>query len=78
MCDGVFSNISLINIMKSVGLIALPCGTPFSCVNKSDNVDPILTLNVLFYIKFLINIGRFPRKFKSYNFCNIPLLQAIS
>ena len=69
MCCGVSFRMSFISNMKSVGLMTLPCGTPFSCVCNSDSVFPILTLKVLCDIKLFIKIGRFPLNPRSNNFC---------
>ena len=58
--------------------MTLPCGTSFSCKNKSENSDPTFTLNVLFFNKLLMNVGKFPVNPISCNFSIIPLLQAMS
>ena len=41
-----FIKISLIVIINKTGLIALPCGIPFSILSSSDASDPTFTLNL--------------------------------
>jgi len=53
-------SILLIATKSSVTENADPCGTPFSCVKVSESWFDVLTWNVLFFRKFVLQFSVFP------------------